>query len=100
MLPGPETIAKRTNTHCLHPIPHTPYYPPTNACDPPYSSCAPALIFAHVHSLRAEVFPCLGYLLHNLGVCLWYIVEGEDAPAKLEEKVCAEGDEGPEWELQ
>lgn len=27
------------------------------------------------------------------------IVECEDAVAELEEEVCAEGDEGPEWEL-
>ena len=28
-----------------------------------------------------------------------YVVEGEDSPAELEEKVCAEGDESPEGEL-
>jgi hypothetical protein len=27
------------------------------------------------------------------------IIEREDAVAELEEEVCAEGDEGPEWEL-
>ena len=29
-----------------------------------------------------------------------YVVEGEDSPAELEEKVCAERDEGPEGELE
>jgi len=29
-----------------------------------------------------------------------YVVEGEDSPAELEEKVCAEGDESPEGELE
>jgi hypothetical protein len=28
------------------------------------------------------------------------VVEGEDAEAETEEEVCAEGDEGPEGELQ
>ena len=28
-----------------------------------------------------------------------YVVEGEDSPSELEEKVCAEGDESPEGEL-
>lgn len=30
-------------------------------------------------------------------MCLGDIVEGENSQAELEEKVCAEGDEGPEW---
>lgn len=29
----------------------------------------------------------------------WYVVEGEDSPPEFEEKVCAEGDESPEWKL-
>lgn len=29
-----------------------------------------------------------------------YVVEGKDSPAELEEKVCAEGDESPEGELE
>ena len=32
-------------------------------------------------------------------MCLGYVVEGEDAPAELEEEVCAEGYEGPERKL-
>ena len=31
---------------------------------------------------------------------LWYIIEHEDAPAKLEEEIGAEGDKGPERELR
>lgn len=30
---------------------------------------------------------------------LGYVVEGQDAPAEVEEEVCAEGDEDPEGEL-
>ena len=33
-------------------------------------------------------------------MCLWYIVESEHAPAEFEEKVCAEGDNGPERKLE
>ena len=32
-------------------------------------------------------------------MCLRYIIEGEDAPSQLEEKVGAEGDESPEGKL-
>jgi hypothetical protein len=35
----------------------------------------------------------------QLGVRIRDIVKGEDAPAKLEEKVCAEGNETPERNL-
>jgi hypothetical protein len=43
-----------------------------------------------IDALRAEVFPRLLYLLHEFLVRLGYVVEGEDAPAELEEEVCAE----------
>jgi hypothetical protein len=58
------------------------------------------LVLTDIDTLRAEVFPCLCYLLHDLLVRLWYVVEGEYAPAELEEKVGAEGDEGPEGKLR
>ena len=32
-------------------------------------------------------------------MCLRYVVEGEDAPAELEEEVCAEGNERPKRDL-
>lgn len=38
-------------------------------------------------------------LAQQLLVRLGAVVEGHDAPAKLDEKVCAEGDEGPERQL-
>jgi len=57
------------------------------------------LIFADIHALCLKIFPRLRYLLHELLVRVGYVVEGEDSPAELEEKVCAEGDEGPEGQL-
>ena len=57
------------------------------------------LVLTDIDTLGAEVFPCLRYLLHDLPVRLGYVIEGEDAPAELEEKVGAEGDEGPKGKL-
>jgi len=47
-----------------------------------------------------EIHLCLIDLLHELVVCFRHIVEGEDAVAELEEEECAEGDDGPDWQLQ
>jgi hypothetical protein len=58
------------------------------------------LVLANVDALGAEIFPGLRYLLHELPVCIWYVVEGEDSPAKFEEEVCAEGDERPKGKLR
>jgi hypothetical protein len=57
------------------------------------------LIFANIHALGLQVLPCLQYLSLELRVRIWHIVERKDAPAKFEEKVCAEGNEGPERNL-
>jgi len=57
------------------------------------------LVFAHVHPLSLEVNSSLLYLLLDFPVRFWYIVEGEDAVAELEQEVCAKGDEGPEGYL-
>jgi hypothetical protein len=58
------------------------------------------LILANIHTLALKVLPRLHYLCLQFRVRLGNIVESEDAQAKLEEEVCAEGDESPEWELQ
>lgn len=57
------------------------------------------LVITNINALRSEV--CSGNLnlLHKLRMRSRHIVEGEDSVAELEEKVCAEGDECPEWEL-
>ena len=65
----------------------------TNYAAPNFPS---RLVFANIHALCLKVFPLLRYLLHELLVRVGYVIEGEDSPAELEEKVCAEGDEGPE----
>jgi hypothetical protein len=57
------------------------------------------IISTNVDALGSELCPCLLDLCHQLRVCLRYVVEGEDAPAELEEKVCAEGNERPKRDL-
>lgn len=51
----------------------------------------------HIDAFRAQARLGLLNLCHQLLVCFGYIVEGKYAPAKLEEEVCAERDESPEW---
>jgi hypothetical protein len=58
------------------------------------------LVLAHVHPLGLEVDSSLLNLLLDLLVRFWHVVEGEDAVAEFEEEVCAEGNEGPEGDLQ
>jgi hypothetical protein len=65
---------------------------------------APSLLLLHlilpnIHTLTNQILPRLQYLRLNLLVRLGDIVEREDAPAELEEQVCAEGNESPEGEL-
>lgn len=57
-------------------------------------------MLVHVHPLAPQVLSRHVNLLHQLCVRGGDIVECEDAVAELEEEVCAEGDEGPEWELR
>ena len=59
-----------------------------------------SLVLTNVHTLCAEVFACLRYLLHKLLMRLRYVFEGEDAPAELEKEVCAERDESPKGKLR
>jgi len=53
----------------------------------------------HIHPLAPQVLSRHVNLLHQLCVRGGDIVEREDAVAELKEEICAEGDEGPEWEL-
>lgn len=57
------------------------------------------LVVANINALRFEVCPGNLNLLHKLCMRSRHIVEGEDSVAELEEEVCAEGDECPEWKL-
>lgn len=63
----------------------------------PSTSCL--IISTNINALGSELCPSLLDLCHQLRVCLRYVVEGEDAPAELEEEVCAEGNERPERDL-
>jgi hypothetical protein len=53
----------------------------------------------HIYPLALQVLSRHVNLLHQLCVRRGDIVEREDAVAELEEEICAEGDESPEWEL-
>ena len=53
----------------------------------------------HINTLCPQVRPCQINLLHEFCMCLWYIVECEDAVSESEEEEGAEGNEGPEWQL-
>jgi hypothetical protein len=66
-----------------------------NACFP---SSAPQYL-VDIHTLCPQIRPRQIYLLHEFCVCLWYIIECEDAISESEEKVGTEGDEGPERQL-
>ena len=50
----------------------------------------------HLNALYLQLYSRLLNLLHELCVCLGYIVECEDTVAEFEEEKCAERDEGPE----
>lgn len=100
-----------TRTCCLHSVCRLFKYPsiisptealpqiPTNAQVIQFPASLTHLVLADIDALCAEVLPCLCYLLHEFLVRLWYVVEGEDTPAELEEEVCAERDESPERKL-
>ena len=53
----------------------------------------------NVHTLSSQILPRQLNLLHELRMRLGHIVECEDAVSEIEEEECAEGDEGPEWQL-
>ena len=72
---------------------------PTNAQLCSFPSRPLRLVLANIYALGAEFFACLCYLLHELGMCFRYVIEGEDAPTEAEEKVGAEGDKSPEGDL-
>lgn len=57
------------------------------------------LVLSNIHALALEVLPGLHYLTLQLLVRVGNIVEREDTVAELEQKVCAERDEGPEGDL-
>jgi hypothetical protein len=57
------------------------------------------LVLANVDTPRLEIFPRLQNLSLQLRIRIRNVVEGEDSPAELEQKVCAEGNESPEWNL-
>jgi hypothetical protein len=63
------------------------------------SSCGFLIVCAHIHALCPQFRTCLLYLSHQLLVRIWNVVEGKDSPAELEEEICAEGNKGPEREL-
>jgi hypothetical protein len=72
--------------------------PPYHHIDPfppAYLSPPGVILSIDVNPACPEVLLRKLYLFHDLRVCLGYVVEGEDAPAELEEEVGAKGDEGP-----
>jgi hypothetical protein len=59
----------------------------------------PSLLLINIHPLRPQIL--LGHLnlLHQLGIRIGRVAEGQHAPAEAEEQPRAEGDEEPEGEL-
>jgi hypothetical protein len=57
------------------------------------------LVLTNIHPLGLEILPRLHYLTLQLRIRIGDIVEREDAPAELEQKVCAKGDKCPERNL-
>ena len=53
----------------------------------------------NIHSLGPQISSGKINLLHELCMCLGYIVECEDSKSELEEKVGSEGNECPERQL-
>jgi hypothetical protein len=70
-----------------------------NVCPCRQPALMRSVIGANIDTLCPECCSCLLNLCHQFRMRLGYIVEGEDSPAELEEKVCAERDECPEREL-
>lgn len=68
-----------------------------NASRCPPVPCLRGLV--DVDALGRQLVPSLLDFQHQLLVRLGYIVEGEDTQSQLEQKVCAEGNEGPERKL-
>jgi hypothetical protein len=54
----------------------------------------------NIHTLRPQISPRQVNLLHEFCMCLWYIVECQNAVSELEEKVGAEGYKNPEGQLR
>lgn len=63
-----------------------------------YHNCNCSLL-VDIDPFASQVLPRDLYLLHQLPVCFWHILEGEDTEAELEQKVRAEGNQCPEWKL-
>jgi hypothetical protein len=49
-----------------------------------------SVVGTNIDTLSPKICSRLLDLSHEFRVCLRHIVEGEDSPAELEEKVCAE----------
>lgn len=58
-----------------------------------------SLHLVNIHALCSQVRPRKINFLHEFCVCLWYIIECENAVSEFEEEVGAEGYEGPERQL-
>lgn len=58
------------------------------------------IVGANIDTLCPKICACLLDLCHQFRMRLGDVVEGEDSPAELEEKVCAERDECPERDLR
>ena len=54
----------------------------------------------NIHTLRPQISPRQVNLLHEFCMCLWYIVECQNAVSELEEEVGAEGYKNPEGQLR
>jgi hypothetical protein len=59
-----------------------------------------AISSINIDALRPQVRLCLLNLVHQLGVRVGCVTEGEHSPAEAEEKPGAERDEEPEGELE
>jgi hypothetical protein len=57
------------------------------------------LILTNVHPPRLQILSRFQNLFLQLRICVRNIVECKHAPTELEEQVCAEGNQGPEWNL-
>ena len=69
-------------------------FPPSRVLEPTSCSCYVPLV--DVDALFPEIGPRLVNFAHQFVVCIGHVVEGEDAPAQLEEEVRAKGYNGPE----
>lgn len=57
------------------------------------------IIGTNVNALSPKLCSCLLDLSHQFRMRVRYVIEGEDSPAELEQKICAKRDEGPERDL-